>query len=159
MFARALGLLIAAAIATVPAEAGARGKRAYVIVMVKAERGWQRVPLRLGGHGVLYFTAEGKWIFNPSQPAVNGDGAANLPTAGRTSYTFSGAGGREGQLIGRIGAGGAPFVAGARGLHQVARREAGPLYLMINDDFKQSAGAGLADNSGHLRVRVDYERR
>ena len=160
MFAKALGLLIAAAaaVAGLPAAAGAQGKRVYVIVTVKAERGWQRVPLRLGGHGVLHFHANGRWVFNPSQPAVDGDGAANLSTAGRTSYTFSGTQGREGQLIGRIGAGGAPFVAGARGFHQVARREAGPLYLMINDDFRQSAGAGLADNSGTLRVRVDYDR-
>jgi hypothetical protein len=30
---------------------------------------------------------------------------------------------------------------------------------MINDDYKQTAGRGLADNSGQLRVRIDYERK
>jgi len=158
MFAKALGLLIAGAVVAMPVVASARTKRVYVIVTINAAGGWQRVPLRLGGHGVLHFTAQGKWIFNPSQPAVDGDGAANLSTAGRTSYAFSGTEGREGQLIGRIGAGGAPFVAGAHGFHQMARHEVGPLYLMINDDYKQSAGAGLADNSGVLRVRIDYDR-
>ena len=133
-------------------------KHAYVVVTVEARHAWQRVPLRLGGRGVLHFTAQGKWVFNPSQPAVDGDGAANLSTVGRTSYTFSGTEGREGQLIARIGAGGAPFVAGAHGFHQVARREVGPLYLMINDDFRKQAGAGLSDNGGMLRVRIDYDR-
>jgi hypothetical protein len=49
-------------------------------------------------------------------------------------------------------------VAGAHGVHGIERREIGRLYLMINDDYKQSAGLGLADNSGRLRVRVDYTR-
>jgi hypothetical protein len=106
---------------------------------------------------VLRFRAHGQWIFNPAQPPVDGDGAQNLSTAGRTSYTFSGAQGREGQLIGKIGRQ-EPFVAGARGVHKVNRREIGPVYLMINDDFKHSVGAGLADNSGHLIVRVEFER-
>jgi hypothetical protein len=106
---------------------------------------------------VLRFQAHGQWVFNPAQPAVDGGGAQNLSTAGRTSYTFSGSRGHEGQLIGKIG-GQKPFVAGARGMHNVDRREVGSLYLMINDDVKHSLGMGLADNSGHLTVTVEFER-
>lgn len=117
----------------------------------------QKVRLSLGGRGVLRFKAGGKWVFNPSQSPVGGDGAGNLSPAGRTNYAFSGPQGREGQLIGKIGDA-PPFAAGADGVHTVTPSEIGRLTLMINDDVKQSAGSGLADNSGHLRVRVDYER-
>ena len=158
MFARALGVLIAVAAVTAPIASAAKTRRTFVVTKVEANKSWQKVRLTLGGRGTIRFKAAGKWIFNPSQPAVGGDGAGNLSTAGRTSYTFSGSDGREGQLIGKIGRG-APFVAGAHGMHDVRPNEIGRLYLMINDDYKQSAGAGLADNSGHLRVRIDYERR
>jgi hypothetical protein len=157
MRGRALGLLIAVAMVLPPIAAQAKAKHVYVVTTIAANRGWQKVRLRLGGRGTLRFTAQGKWIFNPSQPPVDGDGAANLSTLGRTSYTFSGPAGREGQLIARIG-NTAPFVAGAHGVHGIERREIGRLYLMINDDYKQSAGLGLADNSGRLRIRVDYTR-
>jgi hypothetical protein len=153
-----LGFLFAAVLVTVPTAARTHGSHAYVIVTIKATSGWQRVPLRLGGHGVLHFAAQGQWVFNPSQPAVDADGAASLPTLGRTSYAFSGVGGQEGQLVGRIGKSGAPFVAGPHGFHQVARGERGPLFLIINDDHLKGAGVGLSDNSGTLRVRIEYER-
>jgi hypothetical protein len=153
MLAKGLGALIAAAVIAAPPTAQAR--HGYVITTVEAKQSWHKTRLRLVGHGTLRFSARGKWIFNPSQPAVGGAGAENLSTAGRASYTFSGREGREGQLIAKIGHG-APFVAGADGVHKIKRGEVGPLSLMINDDYKQSAGAGLADNSGHLRVRIDY---
>jgi hypothetical protein len=157
MFAKAFGFLIAAAVLGLPIAANAKPKQVFVIAYVAANHGWQKMRLTLGGRGVLRFKAVGKWIFNPSQPPVDGDGAANLSTAGRVSYTFSGPAGCEGQLIGKIGDA-PPFVAGARGVHKVAPNETGRLTLMINDDVKQSAGNGLADNSGHLRVRIDYVR-
>lgn len=136
----------------------AKEKRVFVVTTVQANRSWHRVRLRLRGRGMLHFRANGRWIFNPSQPAVGGDGAANLPTAGRTNYTFDGPQGREGQLIGRIGRQ-KPFVAGAHGTHRISRHEIGSLYLMINDDIAHSSGAGLSDNSGHLTVSVEFERR
>lgn len=140
-----------------PPMVAAKKKRVFLVAAIQANQAWQRVGLRLHGRGVLRFRARGHWIFNPSQPAVDGDGAANLSTAGRTNYTFSGPQGREGQLIGRIGRR-KPFVAGAHGTHRIGRHEIGSLYLMINDDIPQSSGAGLSDNSGHLTVRVEFER-
>ena len=89
---------------------------------------------------------------------MGGDGAANLPTAGRSNYTFSGSAGREGQLIGKIG-NSAPFIAGADGMHEVRPNEIGRLKLMINDDYNGAVGNGLADNRGHLHVHIGYERR
>jgi hypothetical protein len=155
--ARAVGAtILVAAMVCLPAAASARTARAIVDAVVEANQVWQKVNLRLRGHGVLHFQARGQWVFNPAQPPVGGDGAQNLPTADRTSYTFSGPQGREGQLIGKIGRQ-MPFVAGARGVHKVRRREIGQLYLMINDDYKGSVGAGLADNSGHLTVTVEFE--
>ena len=156
MFAKALGFLIAAAVVVLPVTASAKAKRVTAIATVQAKQSWQKVPIRLHRGGVLRIKAAGKWIFNPSQPPVDGAGAGNLSTAGRTNYTFSGAEGREGQLIGKIGAG-KPFVAGARGVHKIKRGERGPLYLSINDDIRQSAGSGLTDNSGHLTVKIEYD--
>lgn len=157
MLAKAFGFLIAAAVLGLPGVANAKSKRVFVVAHVAANQSWQKMRLTLGGKGVLRFKAEGKWIFNPSQPPVGGDGAANLSTAGRVNYTFSGPAGREGQLIGKIGRA-PPFVAGAGGVHKVTPNETGRLSLMINDDVKQSAGNGLADNSKRLRVRIDYMR-
>jgi hypothetical protein len=156
--ARAIGAAILIGVAAfLPTTASAKSGRVVVVATIDAKSAWRKVSLRLHGRGVLRFQTEGQWVFNPALPAVDGDGAQNLPTAGRSSYTFSGPQGREGQLIGRIGRL-RPFVAGAHGVHQVGRREIGPLYLMINDDFNHALGAGLLDNSGHLTVRVEFER-
>jgi hypothetical protein len=157
MSVRILGLLIAAVICQ-PAVASAKAKHLSADAIIDANQSWQKVAIGLRGRGVLHFKADGKWVFNPSQPAVDGDGAGNLSTAGRTRYSFSGEQGREGQLIGKIGDG-APFVAGAHGVHKIKRGERGPLYLVINDDIQQSAGAGLTDNSGHLTVHVEFDQR
>jgi hypothetical protein len=146
------------ALCCAPPMAAAKERRVFVVTTIQANRSWHRVNFRLHGRGMLRFRARGRWIFNPSQPSVGGDGATNLSTAGRTNYTFSGPQGREGQLIGRIGRH-KPFVAGAHGLHRMGRHEIGPLYLMIDDDVTQSSGAGLSDNSGHLTVRIEFERR
>ncbi len=143
--------------ATLCLPAAASAKITKVVAAIEANRGWQKVHMTIHGRGLLHFRAHGQWVFNPRQPPVDGDGAQNLSTAGRSSYTFDGAQGREGQLIGKIGRQ-KPFVAGARGMHTVGRREIGPLYLMINDDFRQNLGAGLADNTGHLDVTVKLDR-
>jgi len=155
MLTRALAALLA--IAGLPGAVHAKPVHVFVVTHIAAAQGWRKVRLTPAGKGSLRFTASGTWIFNPSQPPVDGDGAANLPTMGRANYTFSGPQGREGQLIGKIGDG-APFVAGAHGSHEIGPREVGRLYLMINDDYKHSAGRGLADNRGWLRVRIDYAR-
>jgi len=158
MFVKALGTAALVAIMLPPAAAVAAPRHTYVIAHVSAKHGWQNMRLRLGGRGILRFKARGTWVFNPSQPPVGGNGAANLSTAARSNYTFSGPTGREGQLIGRIGDA-APFVAGADGIHTVRPNEIGRLKLMINDDYSGAVGNGLADNRGRLRVRIGYARR
>jgi hypothetical protein len=157
MLTRALAALLAGAIIGLPAAVHARPAHVVLVTHISANQGWHKVRLMLGGKGSLRFAASGSWVFNPSQPPVDGDGATNLSTAGRANYTFSGPQGREGQLIAKIG-NGAPFVAGAHGVHQIGRHEIGRLYLMINDDYQHSAGRGLVDNNGRLRVRINYER-
>jgi hypothetical protein len=157
MSAKAFGFLIAAVVLGLPGVANAKSKRVFVVAHVAANQSWQKMRLTLGGRGVLRFKTEGTWIFNPSQPPVDGDGAANLSTAGRANYAFSGPAGREGQLNGKVGSA-PPFVAGAGGVHKITANETGRLSLMINDDVKQSAGNGLTDNSGRLRVRINYAR-
>jgi hypothetical protein len=158
MVVKVLRTAALAAIVLLPPAAVAAPRHTFVIAHVSAKHGWQNMRLRLGGRGILRFKARGTWVFNPSQPPVSGDGAANLPTAGRANYTFSGSAGREGQLIGRIGDA-APFVAGADGMHKVRPNEIGRLKLMINDDYSGAVGKGLTDNRGHLRVHIGYERR
>jgi hypothetical protein len=158
MFAKVLRIAVVAAMTPLPAAVAATPGHAYVVAHIAAKQGWQNMRLRLGGRGTIRFKARGTWIFNPSQPPVGGDGAANLPTVGRAGYTFSGPAGREGQLIGKIG-NAAPFVAGSDSVHQVQANEIGRLKLMINDDYNGAAGNGLADNRGRLRVRIGYERR
>ena len=158
MVVKVLWTATLAAIVLLPAACVAAPRHTFVIAHVSAKHGWQNMRLRLGGRGILRFKTRGTWVFNPSQPPVGGDGAANLPTAGRANYTFSGSAGREGQLIGKIGDA-APFVAGADGMHKVRPDEIGRLKLMVNDDYKGAVGNGLADNRGHLRVRIDYEQR
>lgn len=154
MFAKAVRFSLVAAILCLPVAAIAAA-RIHARATIHADRGWQKVEIELRGRGILRFESHGQWNFNPSLPAVSGSGASQLPTAGRESYTFSGPGGREGQLIGRIGRA-PPFVVGEAGFHQVRRNEVGPLYLMINDDIGRNAGRGLTDNSGRLEVIVEY---
>jgi hypothetical protein len=158
MFAKMLRTAALTGIVLLPPAADAAPRHTTIIAHISASHGWQNMRLRLGGRGILRFSTRGTWVFNPSQPPVGGDGAANLPTGGRAHYTFSGPAGREGQLIGKIG-NAAPFIAGAAGVHRVRPNEIGRLKLMINDDYRGALGNGLADNRGHLRVRIGYERR
>jgi hypothetical protein len=124
-------------------------------VTVRADKGWQETDVRVRGDGILRFEARGKWVFNPAEPPVDGDGAEGLPTAGRINYAYSGPDGREGQLIGRIGRS-RPFVIGAQSYHRVTPNEFGRLYLAINDDIRRASGEDLKDNRGHLAVTISY---
>ena len=72
---------------------------------------------------------------------------------GRPEYAFNGPGGREGQLIGRIG-NGKPFIVGVQSSHKIANDENGAVYLVINDDLHSSSGQGVTDNSGKLIVTI-----
>jgi hypothetical protein len=130
-------------------------RRIRAEVTVHADAGWQQTGVRVHGNGILRFEARGQWVFNPAQPPVDGDGAAELPTTGRVNYVYSGPGGREGQLIGLIGRS-RPFVVGAQSYHRVMPNEFGRLYLVINDDIRRMSGEGLKDNRGHLAVTISY---
>jgi len=121
--------------------------------IVEAARGWQSTGVVIHGPGTIDFRAVGTWVFNPSLPAVDGNGASRFSTQGRREYAFDGPSGREGQLIGRIG-NGAPFIVGAQSSHRVTAGEEGPLYLVINDDINGVSGKGVTDNNGRLVVTV-----
>ena len=122
--------------------------------VINARQTWQTSSLIVRGSGTIAFRAVGTWIFNPTQPAVDGNGDIRFSTEGRPTYAFSGPGGREGQLIGRIGTG-APFIVGTESSHFIATGESGPVSLVINDDLEGgTGGAGLNDNSGSLTVTL-----
>jgi hypothetical protein len=122
--------------------------------VIDARQTWQKSSLIVRGSGTIAFRAVGTWIFNPVLPAVDGNGDVRFSTEGRPTYAFSGPGGREGQLIGRIGTG-APFIVGSKSNHFIAAGESGPVYLVINDDLEGgTGGAGLNDNAGNLTVTL-----
>ncbi len=122
--------------------------------VIDARQTWQTSSLIVRGSGTIAFRAVGTWIFNPTQPAVDGNGDIRFSTEGRPTYAFSGPGGREGQLIGRIGTG-APFIVGTESSHFIAAGESGPVSLVINDDLEGgTGGAGLNDNGGSLTVTL-----
>lgn len=124
-------------------------------ITVDARRGWQPTGIVVRGPGTLRIRASGRWSFNPAEPAVTAAGARRLSTFRRPAYAYSGPGGREGQLIGRIGDG-PSFVVGSRVDRGLPPAAVGPLYLSINDDLAGLRGAGLADNAGALDVTVGY---
>ncbi|HUC62293.1 MAG TPA: hypothetical protein VMF53_10085 [Alphaproteobacteria bacterium] len=121
---------------------------------VQAAQSWRDTYIDVNAPGVLRFHAVGTWVFNPSRPAVDADGDRRLPTGGRACYADQDPNAREGQLIGRIG-NGRPFVVGASSERRVGD-ERGRLFLVINDDLGRCYGSGLTDNSGALKVRIDY---
>jgi hypothetical protein len=122
--------------------------------VIDARQAWQKSSLIVQGSGTIAFRATGTWIFNPAMPAVDGNGDVRFSTEGRPTYAFSGPGGREGQLIGRIGTG-TPFIVGTMSSHFIAAGESGPVYLVINDDLAGgTGGAGLNDNGGSLTVTL-----
>ncbi len=131
----------------------ATNPRAGSKAIVQASLAWQAMPIHCDGKGVLQIAAQGSWTFNPGFGAVTAAGAGRLSTQGRSGYAFHGPGGREGQLIGRIG-NGQPFVVGANCSFQLGRADVGSLYLVINDDLGSKNGAGLRDNSGSLSVTL-----
>jgi tetratricopeptide (TPR) repeat protein len=121
---------------------------------IRADKGWQATDAVIRGAGTVDFHAVGRWVFNPGLPAVDGDGAAQFSTQGRAEYAYHESGGREGQLIGRIG-NGRPFIVGANSSHTITNGESGTLYLVINDDLNGKRGKGVTDNSGRLDVTVN----
>ena len=102
--------------------------------VVQANMAWQAMPLTCAGKGTLQIATTGTWTFNPRIGAVSGAGAGQYSTQGRSTYAFSGVGGTEGQLIGKIG-NGKPFIVGANCSHPLGSTDVGPLYLVINDDL------------------------
>ena len=124
---------------------------------VDARSSWQAL-MNVEGPGTIEFRVTGKWTFNPDQPAVDANGDCRFSTRGRRTYPFGESNGCEGQLIGRIG-NGKSFIVGTQSSHIIEPDEKGPLYLVINDDLADRAGAGLNDNSGRLTATVTVQAR
>ncbi len=121
---------------------------------VQASNGWQFSGVVLKPEDQVVISAQGLWTANPATGFVSADGNHRYSTNGRGNYAYSGADGYEGQLIGRIGVGGAPFVSGTA--HELGKgnHPAGDLYFVINDDLYSVSGGGLADNQGTQIVTI-----
>ncbi|CAM5321651.1 hypothetical protein [Streptomyces abikoensis] len=102
------------------------------VINVYADRGWQDTGFELppGFRDTVGWSlrAEGTWCFDTSaRDYATRDAAARKPndsrfydasTVGRTEYLYHGEGGQVGQLIGRCGRNGGPFVVGRHALLQ-----------------------------------------
>lgn len=100
-------------------------------------RRWLDTGIRVDSHRGLHVTAAGRvdlWPQQPGQYMANPDGqeralgGAAMVINGRP-VGFGGSGGSGGELMGRIGESGTPFVVGSR--YTQIPKEAGTLYLQI----------------------------
>lgn len=118
-----------------------------MIFTVDATKTWQPTGITVpSGSEVIIKYLDGSWIYNPAEPPCTFDGNGNLPA--KDGYALPGA--PEGAVIGRLGD--LVFdVPEAMGVLSVGDLE---LSLVINDDLDNEYGAGLADNSGSIRVEI-----
>ncbi|MQY03254.1 hypothetical protein [Actinomadura macrotermitis] len=138
------------------------------VIDIHANQGWQDTGFALPAHQAdtgWILRSEGAWCFNTgARDFATRDANARKPndtrffdaaTSGRTEYPYHGEGGQVGQLIGRWGTSGQPFVVGTHAnLEDTGHAGGGTLWLRINDDDK-----GLRDNDGHLTVTIaTYDR-
>lgn len=118
-----------------------------ITAVIQAKVAWQDTGLQVTGTQNTQITfLSGSWRFNPSYPACGP--AGNPALIAKSYYTLPGK--PEGALIGRIGD--QVFLVGAQ--YRVPAGWAGNLQLCINDDLTGHYGAGLADNTGYLTVKI-----
>jgi hypothetical protein len=118
-------------------------QRDLVTHTVYAYRQWQSIGIKLEVGDAYTLRASGEWQYSPLV-GLHG------PSGGRpavSSYPMPSHLG--GTLIGRIGEEGTTFYVGDRLMGYA--REAGMLYLRINDDL-------LGDNEGVMSVTIDITR-
>ena len=103
-----------------------------------AYRDWQSVGVRLQPDDLVWLTASGEWSYTPGEfHGPEGHPRYPAPAFYPMPYT------RGGNLIGKIGETGDPFIVSTR--TRVQAHDAGTLYLRINDDI-------LSDNRGWVNV-------
>ena len=129
---------------------------------IYAAKGWQDTGYKPGAQrkAAAWVTvrADGQWNVNVNDPARGPrDAEGRTPNSGANWYIptdntfpYSGEGAHGGQLIGRLGTTGAPFVVGT--WCKIDPNQVDPndtLWLTIND-----ASSGLGDNDGALEVTI-----
>ncbi|MGI5158567.1 hypothetical protein [Microbispora sp. CA-102843] len=138
------------------------------VIDIHASKGWQDTGFALPAHQEntgWILRAEGVWCFNTAaRDFATRNADARKPnsgaffdgsTQGRAEYPYHGEGGQVGQLIGRWGKDGQPFVVGTHAnLERLGSADGRTLWLRMNDDDN-----GLSDNDGHLTVTIStYDR-
>jgi hypothetical protein len=116
-------------------------------MQVDAKQDWQDTGLRPGAQNGAYIVirATGEWHTRPTDERYgtrNAEGMYDNTTAqypvsseGDTNYRYSGPGGLYGQLIGKIGQNGNPFIVGSYCRIEIAgNNSTDTLWLRINDD-------------------------
>ena len=128
------------------------GTKSGKVFNIYADKPWQRTSIRLNkGQSVIISYLSGKWNVNPHNDKHDANGFPNSPVDSN-SYILRFV--NEGALCGKIGEKGKPFFIG--NTREIIAEKEGELFLVSNDDIKQKAENGYADNSGFLKV-VIYE--
>ncbi len=128
---------------------------------VQAASGWQDTGFKPGAQSGKYVVvlATGEWnLREPDDKFGLRDPAGRRPNAGNSymysteggNFPYAGPGGYFGQLIGKIGANGAPFIVGTYGHIDIDSSDPNSsLWLCANDELN-----GQGDNSGALDVKI-----
>jgi hypothetical protein len=126
-------------------------------MQIYAAKGWQDTGYRPGAQSSTYIVirAEGQWCVRTDDRPYgtrNADGGRDDTGAvywvnceGDQAYPYSGPGARMGQLIGKFGANGAPFIVGKFQKWSVADCPSGTLWLCANHP-------DTTNNDGSLEV-------
>ncbi|MEV4166481.1 hypothetical protein [Nonomuraea dietziae] len=134
------------------------------VIKIYADQGWQdtgfALPAWEENTGWLART-EGAWCFNTNSRSIGTrDADGRIPDSGkttdtnvqgRTEHPYHGENAQTGQLVGRWGEDGQPFIVGTHcNLENKGDgRSGGTLWLRMNDH-----DGGLADNDGYVTVTI-----
>ena len=133
-----------------------------VRIPVTAKDYWVDTGVVVGNKDTVRISANGLWKANAREKMHNADGTRYVATENLDGFFYNGIGGREGQLIGRLGREGKPFVVGTTFKETVVfpvESDPSPLYLAFNgnphDDRK---GHAWENHEGEQEVTIVVER-
>ena len=116
---------------------------------VNAKLPWQKTGIYIRPWNQIQIKhISGKWVFNPELQSCGPEGNRGL----FAKYGYALPGSPEGALIGKVGE--YKFNAGAT--NTICIDEEGELEFVINDDLDSGYGAGLRDNSGSIKVSIEF---
>lgn len=122
------------------------------IVQLQANQAWYDTGVDVASSGKTIQYLSGTWTADPQTNAGQQYDANGCPglTVTQPAYPLTGV--NMGALVARVGSNGV-FLVGD-GPTATPTGQTGRLYLCINDDMNHVYGAGLADNTGSIVVRV-----